>query len=253
LKESILTKSDNLKDYFKEKPVFDVNEIREYFRRSDPNLKEATFKWRIHDLKQKGIIRSVKKGTYTFLSRPIFQPPISKRTKGQSKEIKNEFPYSKFCVWEIQWINELMIHLPGNYMTLVEVENEAAQSVFYFLQNRGKKENIYFKPSKKEIEQYIAANYQSTIVRPLITQSPTMEQEGICIPKLEKILVDLFVDKTLFIAYQGQELINIFENAYHQYAVNMSTLFRYAHRRKKRNQLKDFLQGNNIVPTELLD
>ncbi|NIM16346.1 MAG: hypothetical protein GTO45_30485 [Candidatus Aminicenantes bacterium] len=45
MKESILVKSDNLKDYFKEKPVFDVNEIREYFRRSDPNLTEATLSW----------------------------------------------------------------------------------------------------------------------------------------------------------------------------------------------------------------
>jgi len=243
---------DEFKEFFKNKPVFTINDIRKYYRRIDSNFKETAFKWRIHDLKQKKLIRSVKRGVYALQSHPVYQPVISDSLEKKHKEIKKEFPYSKCCVWETRWLNELMIHLPGNFMALIEVESEAAQSVFYFLQNRSTREKVYFKPSEKEIEQYIAANRHSIIIRPLVTQAPTKEQDGICIPKLEKILVDLFVEKCLFIAYQGQELITIFENAYNQFPVNLSTLFRYAYRRKKKDQLKDFLQKNKIVPNELL-
>ena len=245
-------KINDFKEFFKNKPVFTINDLRKYYRSIDSNFKESAFKWRIHDLKQKKLIRSVKRGVYTLQSRPVYQPVISDKLRKKYKEIKKEFPYSKCCVWETRWLNELMTHLPGNFMDFIEVENEATQSVFYFLQNRSSRGKIYFKPSEKEIEQYIAANRQSIIIRSLVTQAPTKEQDGICIPKLEKILVDLFVEKSLFIAYQGQELINIFENAYNQFSVNLSTLFRYAHRRKKKVQLKDFLQKNKIVPDELL-
>ena len=247
-----LKKIDGIKEFFKNKSVLTINELRNYYRSIDSNFKETTFKWRIHVLKQKKLIRSVKRGVYTLQSRPIYQLEISDRLKKRYKEIKKEFPYSKCCVWETKWLNQLMIHLPGNFMDLIEVESEAAESVFYFLQNRSSREKVYFKPSEKEIEQYIAANQHSIIIRPLVTQAPMKEQDVLCIPKLEKILVDLFVDTTLFMAYQGQELITIFENAYNQFPVNISTLFRYAHRRRRKDQLKDFLQKNQIVPDELL-
>jgi hypothetical protein len=253
VKESTAVKVDGLKKFFKDKTIFTLDDLREYYRGIDSNFRETTFKWRIHDLKHKGLIGNVKRGVYTFLLRPPYHPTISDRMKNKFKEIKKEFPYSKFCAWETRWLNELVNLQPGNFMILIEVENEAAEAVFYFLQNRSSRDNIYFKPSEKEIEQYIAARQETIIVKTLLTQAPVKEENGICIPRLEKILVDLFVDKSLFIAYQGQELINIFQNAYNQFSINVSTLFRYAHRRKRRGQLKSFLLEYSIVPAELMD
>lgn len=253
MKGGTAVKVDGLKEFFKNKTIFTLDDLREYYRSIDSNFKETTFKWRIHDLKHKGLIGNVKRGVYTFLLRPSYHPVISDRMKKKFKEIKKEFPYSKFCTWETRWLNELVNLQPGNFMILIEVENEAAESVFYFMQNRSSRDNIYFNPSEKEIEQYIAARQESIIVRTLLTQAPVKKENGICIPRLEKILVDLFVDKSLFIAYQGQELINIFQNAHNQFSINVSTLFRYAHRRKRRGQLKSFLLENNIIPQELID
>jgi hypothetical protein len=247
------SKVDDLKEFFKDKPVFTVNDLRKYCQRRETNFNETAFKWRIHDIKKKGLITSVKRGVYSFQSRHAYQPAISSRLKRKYKEIKKAFPYAGICVWETQWLNDLMGHQPGHFMELFEVEKEAAQPVFHFLQQQDKQEKIYFKPTEKEIEQYIASNRQSTIIRSSITQSPTQAQEDICIPKLEKILVDLFSDRSLFIAYQGQELVTIFKNAYRLYPVNISTLFRYAQRRKKKERLRDFILKNEIIPDELLD
>ncbi len=248
-----LSRVDDLKEFFKDKTVFTVKDLREYYQRSDTNFNESAFKWRIHDIQKRELIRSVKRGVYTFQPRHLYQPGISNRLKKKYKEIKKAFPYTGCCLWETQWLNELMNHQPGLFMDLIEMENEAAQSVFHYLQHQDKREKVYFKPTEKEIEQYIASNRQSIIIRPMITQAPTQEQEGICIPKLEKILVDLFSDRSLFIAYQGQELVTIFKNAYRQFPVNISTLFRYAQRRKKKDRLKDFILENGIIPGELLD
>ncbi|MCX6584228.1 MAG: hypothetical protein NT166_28980 [Candidatus Aminicenantes bacterium] len=250
-----LLRLDDLKEYFKDKTVFTINDLRQYYQRIDTSFNESAFKWKIHAIQKKEFLRTVKRGVYTFQSgsRLLYQPGISSRLKKKYKEIKKEFPYTGCCIWETLWLNELMNHQPGHFMDLLEVENEAAQSVFYFLQQQDEKDKIYFKPSDKEIEQYIASNRQSTIIRTLLTQAPTQEQEGIRIPKLEKILVDLFIDRSLFIAYQGQELITIFKNAYRQFPVNISTLFRYAQRRKKKDQLTDFILKNEIIPGELID
>jgi hypothetical protein len=253
LKESAAGKIEELKEFFKNKTVFTLDDLREHYKGIDSKIKETTLKWRIHDLKQKDLIRSVKRGVYTFQSRPPYQPVIPDKIAKKYKQIKKEFPYSECCIWDTRWLNEFMIHQPGKFMILVEVENDSAQSVFYFLQERDKGENVFFKPSEKEIEQYIPARRETVIIRTLTTQAPTREQNGICIPRLEKILVDLFVDKSLFIAYQGQELITIFENAYNQLSINLSTLFRYALRRKKRDQLKDFLLKNKIIPPGLVN
>lgn len=253
MKQGTAVKADGLKEFFKNKTVFTLDELRGYYRRIDSDFKETTFKWRIHNLKQKELIRNVRRGVYTFLARPPYQPVISPGLKKKYKEIKEEFPYSKYCIWETRWLNEWMLHQPGNFMTLIEVEKEAAQSVFYFLQTRHKKGDIYFKPSKKEIEHYISVKQESIIVKALVTQSPVKEENGICVPRLEKVLVDLFVDKPLFIAYHGEELAHIFENVYNRFPINLSTLFRYAHRRKRKEQLKNFLLKSKIIPDELID
>jgi hypothetical protein len=243
----------DLKEFFDKKPLFTVGEMREYYQRTRSNFKESAFKWRIHDLKQKGLISSVKRGMYAFQARPAFQPDVSSRLKKMFKEVKNEFPYTRCCTWETRWLNELMLHQPGRNMLLVEVESEAAQAVFHFLHDRDKKGNIYFKPAKKEIEHYIAAKNQSIIIKPLITQAPVKEMKDVTTAKLEKILVDLFIETSLFSAYQGQELVTIFENAYERFSINISTLFRYAGRRRRGEQLKHFLLENKIIPVELTE
>jgi hypothetical protein len=249
-----LPRISELKEFFKDKTIFTIADLRQYYQRVDTDFVESTLKWRIHDIKKREWIRSVKRGVYTFQSRDLYLPVISSRLKKRYKEIKKEFPYTACCVWETRWLNELMNHQPDHFMDVLEIENkEAAQAVFYFLQQQEKREKLYFNPSEKEITQYLSANRQNTIIRPLITQAPTQEHMGLCIPKLEKILVDLFVDQSLFIAYQGHELITIYKNAYQRFPVNISTLLRYAQRRKKKELLTDFLLKNEIIPRELID
>ncbi len=69
------------------------------------------------------------------------------------------------------------------------------------------------------------------------------------VPKLEKLLVDLFCDDALLVAYKGGSQQTIFENALTRYDINFKTLFAYAERRKKEAALKTYL--HQYFQTEL--
>ena len=77
-------------------------------------------------------------------------------------------------------------------------------------------------------------------VKPLITESPVTECNGVYVPTLEKLLVDLRKDRDFFYL-QDSEGDNILRNAYALYAVNQSRLLRYAARRGVREEISELL------------
>ena len=79
------------------------------------------------------------------------------------------------------------------------------------------------------------------IIKPLVHDSPIANHQ-VPIPRIEKILVDLFIEKDLFLPFQGKELANIYANAFSNFSVNLTTLLAYAERRKKKNDIVDYLK-----------
>ena len=86
------------------------------------------------------------------------------------------------------------------------------------------------------------------MIKKLVSQSPLHKVSGNRTPKLEKLLVDLVADSDFYYSYQGNERTTLFRNAFLQYQVSLKTLYRYAQRRKCRQELADYLQQNNIFP-----
>jgi hypothetical protein len=95
------------------------------------------------------------------------------------------------------------------------------------------------------IDKYASLNFNSIIVKDLITKAPVQTIDKIPTAPLEKILVDIFSDKDLFITFQGSELDMIFQTAFEKYTINKSKLFRYAKRRGK-DEIFDYLHYLNI-------
>ena len=85
------------------------------------------------------------------------------------------------------------------------------------------------------------------IVKPLITKAPLEKGEKIATPSLEKILVDIFVDRKLFSVFQGSELVQIFNTLDSMYALNITRMTAYAKRRGKMQELIDFMTKNTRV------
>ncbi len=132
-----------------------------------------------------------------------------------------------------------MLHQPGRFYNLVEVEKEGMESLFYFL--KGKNMPVYLNPNPELISRYLSDEKDPWIVKLLVTESPTQEVSGINTATLEKILVDIFCDAVLFDAQQGSEMDQIFKEAFEKYAISESKMLRYASRRRKKQELEIYL------------
>jgi len=229
---------EEIKEHFANRP-FTSKELYQFYLEYEPDLKQNTFRWRIYNLKQSGIITSVKRGTYMLESRKTFAPPISLSLKRIYNKIKEQFPYIEASLWETNWLANYMVHQPRTDNIIIEVDKDAMESVFALFQET--KNNVFLNPNKHDVETYLMTGKSNIVVKNLVVESPIQLQNKIYVPKIEKIIVDLFVDKDLFIMYQGQELANIYDALFESFSINQSTLNRYATKRKVKERLIDFI------------
>lgn len=225
--------------------TFTTNDLKDFYSNYDENLPMGTLRWRIYYLKKRGIIKSVKRGLYELGEEIKFYPEISKELKRIHRKIEKNFPYVEFCIWESEWLNNFMVHQPISNYIFVEVENFAAFSVFEHLYMSEK--NVFIFPKKSEINYYINNKKKSIIVNKLISEAPIESVEGVSVPKIEKIIVDLFANTNVLKTYQGKEKKNIIENIFSQYTINLSTLERYAKKKGLRDEIYAFIEETSIT------
>ncbi len=232
---------------FKNRDIFSREELLNFFKFFEPELKEGTFGWRIYDLKKKNIIKSIQRGYYTISHKPKYQPKISSEILKIAKVISERFEDVKYCIWNTDWINEFTQHQSGKKMLIVEIEKDFIESLYYELKDSFKLD-FYLNPDEKAINFYISESEKPAIIKKLVTRSPiskkTEKRIKLYMPLLEKILVDLYTENKLFYFYQGGELIHIYENILKNYTINYTKLFSYAKRREREQDIKQFMSDN---------
>ena len=213
------------------------------YLKSEPYLKESTFRWRVYRLKEENCIYSVRRGVYKTGTKSSFSPNISEILKTTYETVQNEFPYTKLCIWETMWLHEFMVHQPSDSNIIIEVEKPAAESVFLFLQESF--DNVFYKPDESVMDYYVTSQTRNIIVKNLLTTSPVTFIDNIMIPKIEKILVDIFIEH-IYKIYQGNELRNIYNEIFSRYTVNCSNLYWFATKRYSRQKLMKFINTCGI-------
>ena len=76
---------------FKDREYFYREELFDFFRYFEPELKEGTFGWRIYDLKNRNIIKSLKRGVYVISYKPKYKPDISPSLLKIAKQLTERF------------------------------------------------------------------------------------------------------------------------------------------------------------------
>lgn len=238
---------NRLIEEFKNKATFSKEELFDFFRYFEPNLKEGTFGWRIYDLKNKDIIKSVQRGYYCINYKPKYKPEISDELLKLAKVISERFEDVNFCLWDTNWINQFLQHQSSKKLIIIEIEKDFVESLYYELKDKFKFD-FYLNPDEKAIDFYISESQSPVVIKKLITRSPiskrTEKRIKFYTPLLEKILVDLFTENKLFYFYQGAELMHVYENALKNYTLNYTKLFSYAKRREREQDIKQFMTNN---------
>jgi len=232
---------------FKDQDAFSRKELFNFFKDFEPNLKEGTFGWRIYDLKNKNIIKSIQRGYYIISYKPKYKPNISEKIVKLAKVISKRFSEIKYCLWDTAWINEFSQHQSGKRLIIIEIEKDFVESLYYELKDHFRFD-IYLNPDEKAIDFYISESQNPIIIKKLITRSPiskmTENKIQFYTPLLEKILVDLFTENKLFYFYQGAELVNVYKNILKNYTLNYTKLFSYAKRRDQEQDIKQFMTNH---------
>lgn len=243
---------NKLIEAFKDHSSFDRDELFQFYLDFEPDLKESTFSWRIYDLKKKDIIKTIGRGLYVISYKPKYKPVLSDNVLKIARKTNERFDKIQYAIWENQWLNEFTQHQVSNQMIVVEVEKEFTESLYYYL-NDSLKMDFFLNPDDKEIEFYISESAVPVVIKRLVTRAPINKlkdkKNAVPVASLEKIMVDLFADENLFHFYQGSELINIYEKILERYSINFTKLFSYAKRRKKEQEIKQFM--NNHIPNIL--
>lgn len=198
-------------------------------------------------------LRQVKKGRYLRVARDLYLSRTSGLTRYSwqysevamaiALEICTQFNDLRFSLFEIRQLNEFVNHLYGQNTIFISVADRAADFVFSELQEShlGK---ILLRPSTEVFHQY---QVDGTIV---LMDMPTESPRGGSLPwqcGIEKWLVDLFSDQILKVLVSPSELVNILNGTFERYAINESTLFRYAKRRTVESVIKKFIINKTTV------
>lgn len=228
------TLENTIHNYFETENQLSREKLVQEIINDFPDLRESTITVYLSKLKKAGIINNPLRGIYTISSKSNLKPEINQALKKVYNKIHKEFPFIKICVWNTKWINDLMRHQTFKNFTVVETEKEAAEQVFNSISESTK--NVYLNPDEEIFNRYISTNTEEVpIIKNLVTESPTMQIDKIEIPSLEKLLVDIIIDKDLFAAQQG-ELDFIFNTAFKKYPVNIAKMKRYAMRRNREQE-----------------
>lgn len=232
------TLEKNISRYFKQSTRLSKKMLVDSIKKDFPSWSDNTINMYLSRLKKEGIISSPSRAIYEMDNNTPFQPNISNSLKRVFKKVKDEFPYITFCIWDTMWLHEFMRHQPFKHYVVVEVEKDASESVFTFLTEIHK--NIFFKPDEEIFDRYIHNQDEVLIVKSMVSESPLIEKDKITIPALEKLLVDMIIDISLFSAQQNEKEF-IMRTVMENYTVNELKMRRYAVRRNRELEMEKLI------------
>lgn len=235
-----------LKTKYFEKKIINKTQIKEEYNAIYKNIKNENINLVINWLKKNGVIAPINKDIYFFKEYIPYNIKYGEDEIKIYKSIKKEYPKINIAVWNTSNLNNFNQHHVISTYIVVEVEKLGIEVVAFLLKEKFEnKFTILMEEDLTNNKLLYLNNERLLIIKKLIYKSPIKKNKDIIVPKLEKILVDLFIDK-IYLIYQGNELIHIYENAIKLSDVNFTTLYMYAKRRNKEKEIREFIAKLNI-------
>ena len=197
---------------------------------------------------EEGKVVHIGRNQYSFpKEKRVYIHHYSDEAQKAAEEIKSEYPEVNFQIFELTQLNAFVNHQIAHNTIFISVENEVMDYVFDSLR-WSYPGRIMLKPSVDDYFKYLVDD-QLVVIR-LTSESPkTVSDEWKS--RLEKILVDITVDKLLSHIVPSEEYEAIFKESFERYLLDMNTMFRYANRRgassKFKARLNEYIQ---IAPEE---
>ena len=236
-----MSTTDMILNFAGSRNSFTLCELADYVRNREV-ISDSGILWHLKKLIKQNKLSRLSRGLYGAFAKKEFAPMLTDELKHLYSDISSEFPLIDIAVYSGRDVTALQHHLSANNALYVEVTKEASEAVFHYLID--KKMKAYHKPSSDFMCDYVDLSEHCVIVKPLVTESPLKKIDGISMPTLEKLLVDINADSD-FYYLQGVEASYIMDNARSLYQLNTPKMLRYASRRGIREKMQSYLTNDN--------
>ena len=235
-----ITIKESIIEYAKDKYYFHINDLKRYFSEKGIKFEEDTLKKYLYLLKKNKVMYPAGRGWYSNIQKE-FELNI-KPTEKIIKLLIGKFPFLEFSCWSTEQLKGFFHHLPSQFITFIYADKDFLSTLRDFLSENDY--NIYLNPSKIEAEKFIELKTKPIILRPSVSSRISKDKN---LTKIEKILVDLFMETKKISLIDKDEYIKIVSNIILNYRINMAEMLDYAHNRKTKDEIKKlFLEINKI-------
>ena len=232
-----MSTADLILDFVNSRNSFTLCELAGYVHDRE-NISDSGLLWHIRKLIKQNQLSRLSRGLYGKQAKSDFMPSLTEDLRNLYADLTRAFPLIYIVVYSGNDINSLQHHLSANNAIYVEVPKGATEAVFHYLAD--KKIRAYHRPTEDFMSDYVDLAEKSVIVKALTTEAPIKAVDGVMMPTLEKILVDINADPD-FYYLQGNEAFNIMQNALSLYSINTPKMLRYASRRGIRETMLTIL------------
>ena len=236
-----MSTTDIILNFARSHSSFTLCELADYVR-SKEMISDSGILWHINKLIRQNKLSRLSRGLYGRFEKEEFTPTLTNELKQLYAEITSKFPLIDVVVYSGQDVTDLQHHVSVNNALYVEVTRDASEAVFHYLAD--KKIKTYHKPDSDFMCDYVDLSEKCVIIKPLVTESPLKRIEGIFMPTLEKLLVDINADSDFFYI-QGVEASYIMDNAMSLYHLNTPKMLRYASRRGIREKIQQMMTDHD--------
>ena len=205
-----------------------------------PDAADATLTWRIFDLKSRGLLYHAGRGQYTTdTAKKEFCPVLgsgSLRYYGRAADAVGSGAIC--CFTDTAWVMDVAEQTIKPTFIVIEAEKSALPSIYDVLSELSRK--VFLNPDAADVHTYVSTHDRAIVLRPLVSEAPTISVNGVVVSSLEKILVDAVAVAELYAGLQPN-LTTLFQKARDHYALNESRLRRYARRRDRLDEVEPYL------------
>jgi hypothetical protein len=228
-------------EFVEGKKYFSSAAVKDHLTKRKLKYAASTINQYLYNLRAQRKLFDAGRGWYSTLPEALKLDTLPVRDLALS--VKAKFPLLRFSCWGTEQIQPYAHHLQTSFVQFLYVETDAITTVTEYLITKGY--NAYRNPGVREFEKYFKRANRSVILRTSITEEPVEDHYAI----IEKILVDLYLEKDRANLMDGAEYKRVFKNLAYSQRINIARLLRYAQRRKVKGAFTNniFAEDKNLI------
>lgn len=221
-------------NYTKEKHYFNIRDLREYLEQNNIKYTDENLKKSLYRMNKDEIIYDAGRGWYSTIKDEF---NLDKRpVKKTINLIDKDFPFLEFSCWSTEQLKAFYHHVPTQFVIFIFSEKEFLESLKDHLENHNY--DVFINPLKAEAEKFVHFKDQTIILRPSITSREPKDKH---FARIEKIIVDLYMESRKINLIDGEEYKKIISNIFHNFRINLADMLEYAERRGIKDKIISFV------------